>query len=58
MEVKEAQDGDAASPGRALVAPLLEPTAVGLLESVEPRPGGISGRFALQPDGTLQRLGE
>lgn len=45
-------------PELALVAPLLDPTAVGLLESVEARPGGIRGRFALQPDGTLQRLGE
>jgi len=44
-------------PELALVAPLLDPTAVGLLESVESRPGGIRGRFALQPDGTLQRLG-
>lgn len=40
----------------ALVAPLLDPTAVALLESVEPGPDGIRGRFALQPDGTLQRL--
>ena len=44
-------------PELALVAPLLDPPAVGLLESVEARPGGIHGRFALQPDGTLQRLG-
>lgn len=41
----------------ALVAPLLDPSAVALLESVEPGPDGIRGRFALQPDGTLQRLG-
>jgi hypothetical protein len=40
----------------ALVAPLLDPSAVALLESVEPGPGGIRGRFALQPDGRLQRL--
>jgi len=45
-------------PELALVAALLDPAAVGLLESVEARPGGIRGRFALQPDGTLQRLGE
>jgi hypothetical protein len=42
----------------ALVAPLLDPSAVALLESVEPGPGGIRGRFALQPDGRLQRLGD
>jgi hypothetical protein len=46
-----------ARPELSLVAPLLDPTAVGLLESVEPAPDGIRGRFALQPDGTLQRLG-
>jgi hypothetical protein len=40
----------------ALVALLLDPLAVGLLESVEPGPEGIRGRFALQPDGSLQRL--
>ena len=40
----------------ALVAPLLDPTAVGLLESVETGPEGIEGRFVLQPDGTLQRI--
>ena len=40
----------------ALVAPLLEPSAVGPLESVTPGPGGIPGRFVLQPDGTLERL--
>jgi hypothetical protein len=45
-------------PELALVARLLDPSAVGLLESVEARPEGIRGRFALQPDGTLQRLGE
>jgi len=42
----------------ALVAPLLDPSAVALLESVEPGRGGIRGRFALQPDGRLQRLGD
>jgi len=46
-----------ARPELALVAPLLDPSAVGLLESVSPAPEGIRGRFALQPDGTLQRLG-
>ena len=46
-----------ARPELALVAPLLDPSAVGLLESVEPAEEGIRGRFALQPDGTLQRLG-
>jgi hypothetical protein len=40
----------------ALVAPLLDPPAVGLLDSVEPGPDGIRGRFLLQPDGTLERL--
>ena len=40
----------------ALVAPLLDPPAVDLLESVEPGPEGIRGRFVLQPDGTLERL--
>lgn len=40
----------------ALVALLLDPSAVDLLESVEPGPEGIRGRFALQPDGSLQRL--
>ncbi len=40
----------------ALVAPLLDPTAVGLLESVAPGPDGVPGRFVLQPDGTLQRI--
>jgi len=44
-------------PELALLAPLLDPSAVGLLESVEARPGGVGGRFALQPDGNLQRLG-
>ena len=46
-----------ARPELALVAPLLDPTAVALLESVEPAAEGIRGRFALQPDGTLQRIG-
>jgi len=46
-----------ARPELALVAPLLDPSAVALLESVEPVAEGIRGRFALQPDGTLQRLG-
>jgi tetratricopeptide (TPR) repeat protein len=46
-----------ARPELALVAPLLDPSAVALLESVEPGTDGIRGRFALQPDGTLQRLG-
>ena len=46
-----------ARPELALVAPLLDPSAVALLESVEPAAQGIRGRFALQPDGTLQRLG-
>jgi hypothetical protein len=46
-----------ARPELALVAPLLDPPAVALLESVEPAAEGIRGRFALQPDGTLQRLG-
>ena len=40
----------------ALLAPLLDPAAVGLLESVETGPDGIPGRFVLQPDGTLQRI--
>ncbi|HZX43545.1 MAG TPA: hypothetical protein VFE93_17030, partial [Myxococcaceae bacterium] len=40
----------------ALLAPLLDPTAVGLLESVETGPEGVAGRFVLQPDGTLQRI--
>lgn len=40
----------------ALVAPLLDPTAVGLLELVERSPDGIAGRFVLQPEGTLQRI--
>jgi hypothetical protein len=40
----------------ALIAPLLDPPAVGLLDSVEPGPDGIRGRFLLQPDGTLERL--
>ncbi len=40
----------------ALVAPLLDPSAVGLLESVETGPDGVAGRFVLQPDGTLQRI--
>jgi Tetratricopeptide repeat len=40
----------------ALVAPLLDPTAVALLESVEPGPEGVAGRFVLQLDGTLQRI--
>jgi len=40
----------------ALVAPLLDPTAVPLLDSVEPGPGGVPGRFVLQPDGSLQRI--
>ncbi len=40
----------------ALVAPLLDPTAVGLLESVEMGPEGVPGKFVLQPDGTLQRI--
>jgi hypothetical protein len=46
-----------ARPELALVASLLDPSAVGLLESVSPTPEGIRGRYALQPDGTLQRLG-
>ncbi|HZW87721.1 MAG TPA: hypothetical protein VFF12_01470, partial [Myxococcaceae bacterium] len=46
-----------ARPELALVAPLLDPSAVALLESVEPGAEGIRGRFALQPDGTLQRIG-
>ena len=46
-----------ARPELALVAPLLDPSAVALLESVEPGTDGIRGRFALQPDGTLERLG-
>jgi len=40
----------------ALVAPLVDPSAVGLLDSVEPGPDGVPGRFVLHPDGTLQRL--
>jgi hypothetical protein len=40
----------------ALVAPLLDPGAVASLESLEPGPDGVPGRFALQPDGTLQQL--
>ncbi len=40
----------------ALVAPLLDPNAVALLESVETGPEGVPGRFVLQPDGTLQRI--
>lgn len=40
----------------ALVAPLLDPSAVALLESVETGPDGVPGRFVLYPDGTLQRL--
>lgn len=40
----------------ALVAPLLDPAAVALLESVEMGPEGVPGKFVLQPDGTLQRI--
>jgi hypothetical protein len=40
----------------ALVAPLLDPLAVALLETVEAGPEGIAGRFVLHPDGTLQRI--
>jgi len=40
----------------ALVAPLLDPGAVALLESVEPGPDGVAGKFVLHPDGTLQRI--
>ncbi len=40
----------------ALVAPLLDPTAVALLETVETGPDGIAGRFVLHPDGTLQKI--
>jgi hypothetical protein len=46
-----------ARPELALIAQLLDPSAVALLESVEPGAEGIRGRFALQPDGTLQRIG-
>ena len=40
----------------ALVAPLLDPLAVALLETVEAGPEGIAGRFVRHPDGTLQRI--
>ena len=40
----------------ALVAPLLDPTAVSLLEALAPGPGGIEGRFVFHPDGALERL--
>src|SRR5215470_6332142 len=46
-----------ARPELALVAPRLDPSAGALLESVEPGAEGIRGRFALQRDGTLQRIG-
>ena len=45
-----------ARPELALLASQLDPSAVGLLESVEPGPEGIRGRFVLQADGTLERL--
>ncbi|HSP20145.1 MAG TPA: hypothetical protein VLQ79_11555, partial [Myxococcaceae bacterium] len=40
----------------ALVAPLLDPAAVALLESVELGAEGVPGKFVLHPDGTLQRI--
>lgn len=39
----------------ALVAPLLDPAAVASLDSLEPGPDGVPGRFVLMPDGSLQR---
>jgi hypothetical protein len=39
----------------ALVAPLLDPAAVSSLDSLEPGPDGIPGRFVLMADGSLQR---